>query len=69
MEEPTPLRCGCSIPWPTVILLGSGGKVQCDLHGWQHVTKKEKTRAETLARKARKCSNTLYPTMTEEPPF
>lgn len=61
-EKPTPLRCGCEIPWPIVTLLGTQaagkrGDVHCDIHGWQPVSQQEKARANQLARKARKCGS------------
>jgi hypothetical protein len=47
-------------------LLGSGGQVWCDTHGWQHVTKKETDQAKTRARKDKKCNSQILP---DVPPF
>jgi hypothetical protein len=70
MEEPIPLHCGCSIPWPVITLLGSGGKVQCDLHGWQPpITKKEIEKAKQRARKAKKCHDPNQQILSDVPPF
>jgi hypothetical protein len=69
MEKNTPLKCGCSIPWPVITLLGSGGKVHCDLHGWQHVTNDTVTKAKQRARKEKKqCLNPDQLAM-DPPPF
>ena len=70
-EPDTLLKCGCSIPWPIITLLGSGkGYVEkrdvwCDLHGWQKVSDKDKADAKKRQRKALQRQETL----PDEPTF
>lgn len=60
----TSLKCGDSIPWPVITLLGSGGLVWCSEHGWQKVTKKETDAAKKRAKKRATESDQL-----DIPPF
>lgn len=68
MDKDILLKCGCFIPWPVVTLMGSGGQVHCEQHGWQHVTKQETDRA----RKVTQChadTSQTQSTLDDLPPF
>jgi hypothetical protein len=61
-EPDTLLVCGCTIPWPIVALVGSGGKqVMCSDHGQQRVTGKE------IARCKRGLANARVTTQNDLP--
>jgi len=68
MEPDTLLQCGCTVPWPILALVGSGGKrVICSDHGRQHVTEKEVRRCNRLLKAALEESDQL--TLEDIPPF
>jgi hypothetical protein len=66
-ETPVLLKCGCSIPWPVLTLVGSGGKVVlCEQHGQQEVTQKDVTDAK---RKAKQWECTDDQSILDLPPY
>lgn len=66
-DRPVPLECGCKIPWPIFTLIGSdsgkGRQVNCDVHGWQHVSRA------TIDKAKRKMKNRQAEGQEELPPF